>query len=41
MKTRIDLTHPIYEKKSKELFLTEILNATGFEYYILEEKETD
>lgn len=41
MKTRIDLTHPIYEKKSTELFLTEILNATGFEYYILEEKETD
>lgn len=39
--TRIDLTHPMYEKLSTESFLTEILKVTGFEYFILDEKEED
>lgn len=41
IKTRIDVTHPMYEKQATESFLTEILNVTGFEYIILEERESD
>ncbi|WP_286965044.1 hypothetical protein [Flavobacterium sp. UBA4854] len=41
IKARIDLTHPMYEKEATELFLKEILDVTGFEYFILEEKEND
>lgn len=39
IKTLINLTHPMYEKNLTETFLTEILNATGFEYFVIEESE--
>ena len=39
LKTRIDLTHPLYEKNITEKFLSDILNSTEFEYITLDESD--
>jgi hypothetical protein len=41
VKTRVDLTHPLYEKASTEKFLSDMLESTQFEYIILEESDDD
>lgn len=38
---RIDQTHPMYEKHKTEKFLSDVLNSTGFEYVIIEEKDEE
>ena len=39
--TRIDLSHPMYEKDKTEKFLSDVLDSTGFEYLVIEEKDDD
>ena len=39
--TRIDLTHPMYEKKRTEQFLKDVLDSTGFDYVVIEEKDKE
>ncbi|WNJ17896.1 hypothetical protein [Pontibacter sp. G13] len=41
LKTRLDLTHPLYEKNKTEKFLSDVLDSTEFEYIILEESDED
>lgn len=37
--TSIDLTHPGYEKTETEQFLENVLEATTFDYVVIEEKD--
>jgi hypothetical protein len=41
LKTRIDLTHPCYEKEKTENFLLNILKSTEFEIITLKESDID
>ncbi|APZ47431.1 hypothetical protein BW723_14555 [Polaribacter reichenbachii] len=41
LKTRIDLTHPCYEKNKTENFLLDILKSIEFEIITIKESDTD
>ena len=39
LKSRLDGDHPNYDKEKTEIFISSVLEATGFEYMVLEEQE--
>jgi hypothetical protein len=41
IKTRIHLTHPEYKKEATELFLQEVIRATGFDTVTIYERDHD
>lgn len=41
IKTRINLTHPLYEKETTEGFLSNVLQAIQFVYIVIEETDVE